>query len=43
MQDNAKPVNHVDWGTVPNSTNVNQVIIAIDPSQKTEFYRLVCP
>lgn len=35
--------NHADWGTVPNSTNVNEITITIDPSKPTEFYRLVYP
>lgn len=35
--------NHLDWGTVPNSTNVTSEAITIDLAKPTEFYRLTYP
>jgi hypothetical protein len=35
--------NHLDWGTVANSTNVTSEAITIDPAKPTEFYRLTYP
>ena len=32
-----------DWGTVAGSSATNQIIAPIDPTKKTEFYRLVYP
>jgi len=35
--------NHLDWGTVPNSTNVTNISIPISTSNPSEFYRLSYP
>jgi hypothetical protein len=36
-------LNTNDWAVYPGSAATNAVIITIDPSKKTEFYRLVYP
>ena len=35
--------NHLDWGAVPNSTNVTSISIPISTSNPSEFYRLGYP
>jgi len=35
--------NLVDWATYPNSANVDQVVIPLDPAKPSEFYRMVYP
>ena len=40
---NGISLNTNDWGTVSGSASTNLVIITIDPTKKTEFYRLVYP
>jgi hypothetical protein len=32
-----------DWTTVPGSAGINQTNITMDPTKKTEFYRLTYP
>ncbi|MCX6892291.1 MAG: autotransporter-associated beta strand repeat-containing protein [Verrucomicrobia bacterium] len=35
--------NLADWATYPNSANVDQVVIPLDPAKPSEFYRMVYP
>jgi autotransporter-associated beta strand protein len=35
--------NQADWGPVPGSASVNQIVIPLDVSKRTEFYRLAYP
>jgi hypothetical protein len=35
--------NLADWATYPNSANVDQVVIPLDPEKPSEFYRMVYP
>jgi hypothetical protein len=35
--------NHADWAAVVGSTTTNQIVIPLDTSKRTEFYRLAYP
>lgn len=35
--------NLADWATYPNSANLDQVVIPLDPAKPSEFYRMVYP
>jgi hypothetical protein len=36
-------LNTNDWGMVANSQQTNQIVLPVNPSLPTEFYRLVYP
>ena len=40
---NGLSTNMADWDVYPNSSNVDQVVIPLDPAKPTEFFRMVYP